>query len=64
MKKFFTTVSLFFTPFLFAQEQNQGLDSKINEAFTNELKMFFIDYSNEIKEHISKELKNSNLLED
>ena len=39
-------------------------DGKINEAFTNELKMFFIDYSNEIKEHISKELKNSNLLED
>ena len=39
-------------------------DGKINEAFTNELKMFFIDYSNEIKEHISKELNNSNLLED
>ena len=34
MKKFFTTISLFFTPFLLAQEQNQGLDSKINEAFT------------------------------
>ena len=34
MKKLFTTISLFFTPFLLAQEQNQGLDSKINEAFT------------------------------
>ena len=34
MKKLFTTISLFFTPFLLAQEQNHGLDSKINEAFT------------------------------
>jgi hypothetical protein len=38
-------------------------DGKAEENFNNELKMFFMDYSNEIKEHISNQIKESNLLE-
>ena len=38
-------------------------DGKTEENFNNELKMFFMDYSNEIKEHITTQIKESDLLE-
>ena len=41
-------------------DYNEG---KIEDKFTDDLKLFLLDYSNEIKEHIVNEIKNSNLIE-